>query len=408
MKNLTTLLFFGLFISSLAAQEKTDALRLYVDCSFCSQDYLRQHLPYIEYVRGRHLADVHLIASQWPTAARGKEVRYELIGQGRFAGLNDSLQFVLPLGFSENEKNEKLTAELETALIPFLARTSYRQYLSFAYQPETKESAPSSDPWKNWVATLSASGRYRKEASYRSSNLRSTVLIRKVTPEIRLQSYNYLGLDENFFQTEDSQVRSFSRELYASNVAIKSINDHWSYGGEVEFRASYFDNLKFQNRYWAALEYNLFPYSESSRRQLRFTSELGYDYRHYNDTTIYNKIREGFVACELQLALELKEQWGEASSYIEVVSFLNEPSRHQLNLWTGLSLNLFQGLTLDLGCDVSFIRNQVGLPRSGLTTEEVLLQQRQQATNFRLASSLGFSYTFGSIYNNVVNPRFGY
>ena len=96
MKNLTTLLFFGLFISSLAAQEKTDALRLYVDCSFCSQDYLRQHLPYIEYVRGRHLADVHLIASQWPTAARGKEVRYELIGQGRFAGLNDSLQFVLP------------------------------------------------------------------------------------------------------------------------------------------------------------------------------------------------------------------------------------------------------------------------------------------------------------------------
>ena len=110
----------------------------------------------------------------------------------------------------------------------------------------------------------------------------------------------------------------------------------------------------------------------------------------------------------MQLALELKEQWGEASSYIEVVSFLNEPSRHQLNLWTGLSLNLFQGLTLDLGCDVSFIRNQVGLPRSGLTTEEVLLQQRQQATNFRLASSLGFSYTFGSIYNNVVNPRFGY
>ena len=28
--------------------------------------------------------------------------------------------------------------------------------------------------------------------------------------------------------------------------------------------------------------------------------------------------------------------------------------------------------------------------------------------NQRLAASLGFSYTFGSIYNNVVNPRFGY
>lgn len=408
MKKPAALLFLLLSVSTLVAQEKTDALRLYADCAFCSQDYLRQHLPYLEYVRARQLADVHLIASQWPTAARGQEVRYELIGQGRFAGLNDSLRFVLPLGASENEQNEKLAAELETALLPFLARTSYRKYLSFAYQPETKEKAIPSDPWKNWVFTLSASGRYRKEAAFRSSNLRSTVLLRKVTPEIRLQSYNYLGLNENLFQTEDSQVRSISRELYSSNVAIRSINDHWSYGGEVEFRASYFDNLKFQNRYWAALEYNLFPYAESSRRQLRFTPELGYDYRHYNDTTIYNQIREGFLAFDFQIALALKEQWGEASTYIEVASFLNEPTRYELSFWAGLSLNLFKGLTLDINCDASLIRNQVGLPQSGLTKEEVLLQQRQQATNFRLASSLGFSYTFGSIYNDVVNPRFGY
>lgn len=408
MKSPITLLFFVLSVSTLAAQERTGALRLYADCSFCSQDYLRQHLPYLEYVRSRQLADVHLIASQWPTAARGKEVRYELIGQGYFDGMSDSLRFVLPLGSSENEQNEKLASELETALIPFLARTSLRRYLSFAYEPETKKDALPSDPWKNWVFTLSASGRYRKEASFRSSNLTSAVTIRKVTPEIRLQSYNYLGLNENLFQTEDGQVRSISRELYSSNLVIKSISDHWSYGGEVEFRSSYFDNLKFQNRYWAALEYNLFPYSESSRRQLRFSSELGYDYRHYNDTTIYNKAREGFAVCELQLALEMKEQWGEASTYLEMASFLNELSRYELSLWAGLSLNLFEGLTLDLSCDASLIRNQVGLPRSGLAKEEVLLQQRQQATNFRLATSLGFSYTFGSIYNNVVNPRFGY
>ncbi len=407
MKKPTTLLFFYLFVATLFAQEKTEALRLYVDCSFCSQDYFRQHLPYLEYVRGRQLADVHLIASQWPTAARGREVQYELIGQGRFAGMKDSLRFVLPLGTSENERNEKLAAELQAALIPFLACTPFRQYLRFSYQPEEEKEA-AADPWKNWVFTLSASGRYRKEASFRSSNLRSTVTIRKVTPEVRLQSYNYLGLSENLFTTDDSQVRSISRELYSSNVAIKSISDHWSYGGEVEFRSSWFANLKFQNRYWLALEYNLFPYSESSRRQLRITPELGYDYRRYNDTTIYNKISEGFLAFDLQLALEMKEQWGEISTYIEAASFLNDPSRYELSLWAGLSLNLFQGLTLDLNFDASLIRNQVGLPRSGLTKEDVLLQQRQQATNFRLATSMGFSYTFGSIYNSVVNPRFGY
>ena len=45
--------------------------------------------------------------------------------------------------------------------------------------------------------------------------------------------------------------------------------------------------------------------------------------------------------------------------------------------------------------------------KGGATPEEILLRRKELETNFEYFTSFGFTYTFGSIYNNVVNPRFG-
>jgi hypothetical protein len=55
---------------------------------------------------------------------------------------------------------------------------------------------------------------------------------------------------------------------------------------------------------------------------------------------------------------------------------------------------------------VSLIHDQLSLPRAGANKEEILLQIKQIETNYSYNVNLGLSYTFGSIYNNVVNPRF--
>lgn len=54
----------------------------------------------------------------------------------------------------------------------------------------------------------------------------------------------------------------------------------------------------------------------------------------------------------------------------------------------------------------SRIRDQIFLPARGLTDEEILVQRRQLATDYRFNLALGVWLTFGSIYNNVVNSRF--
>jgi hypothetical protein len=52
------------------------------------------------------------------------------------------------------------------------------------------------------------------------------------------------------------------------------------------------------------------------------------------------------------------------------------------------------------------VRNQIALARGALTQEEILLRQRELATDYRYFVSGGISYRFGSIFNNVVNTRF--
>jgi hypothetical protein len=72
-----------------------------------------------------------------------------------------------------------------------------------------------------------------------------------------------------------------------------------------------------------------------------------------------------------------------------------------------INLRLFEGFSFDIHGNVSMIHDQLSLPKEGATEEEILLEQRQLATQYDYFLSLGLRYTFGSIYTNVVNPRFG-
>jgi len=42
-----------------------------------------------------------------------------------------------------------------------------------------------------------------------------------------------------------------------------------------------------------------------------------------------------------------------------------------------------------------------------VSLDDLLLQRKELATSYNYAVSVGFSCSFGSVYSNVVNPRFG-
>jgi hypothetical protein len=71
----------------------------------------------------------------------------------------------------------------------------------------------------------------------------------------------------------------------------------------------------------------------------------------------------------------------------------------------GLNLRLFRGLSLNVNGFYSRIHDQLNLPRGEATDDEILLRRIQLATDYQYFTSFGITYTFGSIYSNIVNPR---
>ncbi len=61
---------------------------------------------------------------------------------------------------------------------------------------------------------------------------------------------------------------------------------------------------------------------------------------------------------------------------------------------------------LQLNGGVAHLNDQLNLKRGGISEAERLLQLRELATKYRIEGGIEITYTFGSIYNNIVNPRF--
>jgi hypothetical protein len=76
-------------------------------------------------------------------------------------------------------------------------------------------------------------------------------------------------------------------------------------------------------------------------------------------------------------------------------------------LFGNADVRLFKGLSLNFFASGSRVRDQLNIRDRTGTPEEILTREIEQLTAFRYFGSVGLSYTFGSIYNNVVNPRFG-
>jgi hypothetical protein len=156
-----------------------------------------------------------------------------------------------------------------------------------------------------------------------------------------------------------------------------------------------------------ALEYDFFPYSQSTRQLLTLHYELGATRYNYITQTIFGKHNETLYDETLTLSAVVKETWGSVNASVEGAHYLHDFSKHHLTFFGGASLNLYRGLSLSFSGSVSFLHDQLGIPAEDVTAQDVLLQQHQLASSFQYFTFFGLSFNFGSIFNNIVNQRFG-
>ncbi len=87
-------------------------------------------------------------------------------------------------------------------------------------------------------------------------------------------------------------------------------------------------------------------------------------------------------------------------------NYLNEFSKNRIGIQLGSDIRLFKGLSFRLHGGYSQKRDQISIAKETSSKEDILLRKTEMASDYSFWVNFGLSYTFGSIYNNVVNPRF--
>jgi hypothetical protein len=381
---------------------RKDALNVYMEAS----DYIRKEIPYVNYVRDIKDAGVYIISTYQKTGSGGSERTYFFVGQMAFTGMKDTLSFTTSPDETQDEIRIKEVRTLKMGLMRYVAKTPLSKYMKISFSEPLSETI-STDKWNSWVYRASFNGWYDGQQSYKSTSLYGNVSASRVTADWKINlsgRYNY-GIDK--FDVDSSIITSNNNSKSLNALVVRSISDHWSYGGTVYFGSSSYSNISFAGSFLPGIEYDLFPYSQSTRKQLRLLYSLGYRFANYMDTTIYNLTQESHFLHTINAAYEVVEKWGSINVNLNYSNYLYDWSKNNLSLNGYLDLRIAKGLSVNFGGGASLIHDQLGLVKGGATTEEVLLRRKELATQYQIFTSFGFTYTFGSIYNNVVNPRFG-
>lgn len=397
---------WGQHLSSLDSLKK-EAVNVFLDCERCDADYFRQQITFVNYVWERKESEVHILITFQTNASGGKTFSFLFIGQKKFTGINDTLEYFAKADATDDEIRQGQLAVLKMGLIRYVSKTPFAKYIQIAVtSPSSNENVK--DKWNSWIFNLDAGGYFNGEESSKNLNSWVSATASKITENWKIEFDLSSNYSESRFQVNDSvEIKGISTSKKFRHLMVKSINDHWSAGGYVQAKNSTFDNLNISCFILPCIEWNLFKYADATRKQLRFLYGTGYLFNDYIDTTIYNKVQEDLFIHRLAVGLELKQKWGAVSAELIGQNYLHDFSFHNVVLKKWLNVRLLKGFSVRLGGSVSLIRDQISLPKGNASLEDILLQQRQLATDYSFSGNVGLSYTFGSLYNNVVNPRFG-
>jgi len=392
--------------SSSEEPRRKGALNLFIDCRSCDMNYTRQEIPYVNYVRDTREAEVYLLVTNQPAGSGGQQYTLTYEGLGKFEGMNDTLIYTSNPDESNTEVRENKTNLMKMGLMRFVARTNVFNEVVISNNSEV-EKVEVVNNWNNWVFELQTSPRFNAEESYNRLFFSNSVNISKITPDIKLEMEFDMNNNRQKFIEDGVETVYLRTERSADFLFVKSITEHWSAGLLWDLGASTNMNYKFNTEFMPSIEYDIFPYSEATHRQFRFLYSVGYQYSNYIDTTILNITSESLYKHELRMAYQVQKKWGSANISLTGSNYFHDLSKNKIELDGYMRLRIVKGLSLSVNGGIAYINDQLNLAKGDLSEAERLLRLKEQATNFSVQGGVSLTYTFGSIYNNIVNPRFG-
>ena len=394
-------------------QEVSPGLLVFLDCDrrTCDQNYLRREITFINYVRDRQDAQIHILVTN-QAAGSGQEYQFNFIGLREFEGDDTQQVWVSSNTNTDDEKRAGIAQRIRVGILHYLAKTSLIDHIEIREQIEGIEDRflvvdPDDDPWNFWVFRLHTDGELKGEDRRSEKKMNFSVSASRTTPDWKIRNNaNYRYDERKFVLNDGSESVGMSRFWWFQPQTVKSFGEHWGFSGKMAVGHMTYMNNKLAIVGAPGIEYNIFPYSESSRRIFTFTYEVGIGRYQYFEETLFGKTEEILYDHTLLVNADAVQPWGEVEIGVELAQYLSDLDQWQAEVEGRLEFRIFRGLSVNLSGKWAAVRNQRFLPAMGQTDEQILLRQSALATDSRYEMKAGITYQFGSIFNNVVNPRF--
>ncbi len=388
------------------------AVRVYLDCqsSRCDFDFFRDQMRWVNFVRDRMVSDVLLLVTSLRTGSGGSEYTITAIGQSANRGRADTaVMFVAP-NDADDVVRRQLARRFSLLLGPYAARTPLASLISLNYAaPSSAAANPKSvkDPWNFWVYRVSVNGYGSGEKQQSFVNGFLSTSANRITQSLKITTGASMGYDQSRFDLGAGETFTNIQRNYGGNAtAVKSLGEHFSAGITSSAQFSDFNNYDLNLRVAPAVEYNVFPYKDFTRRQLTAFYSIGIASMRYQDVTIYDRTSETRPVQNITLAWNARQPWGSVNMSLFGQQFLHDLNYNSYGISGFTDLRIAKGLAINVGGNYSRVNDQLYLRRGALSDNEIIARQQALATNYRFFMNFGLSYTFGSIFNTVVNPRF--
>lgn len=386
--------------------EENKRISVFVDCENCDFSFIQNNIRHVNFVRDRYLSDVHVQITFQVTASEGQEYRLNFLGNRNFKGMKYSLAYTSFLLDTEDQRRRGLTQVLNMGLMPYVSQTPAAQLIEIKQKEPAREWTQPVDVWKHWIVHIGLAGQLEAEESQSQFKIGSSLIANRVTKNWKIKSEFKYEFEQENFKDDDENITSKRREWEASFDLIKSLSSHWSAGIFGKAKSTTFRNINLGIGVAPGVEYNFFPWQQSDRRVLSISYLAGVETFKYEEETIFNKRAETLLYGRFRTEIEFIQVWGEADFSLELSHFYHDFSKNRLGFDGDIALRIAKGLAFTVKVEAESIHDQLYLPKGDATLEEILLKQKQLATNYEVSITFGLRYSFGSIYSSVVNRRF--
>lgn len=420
------LLFATIFSSVVSAQSKAvnkDEIKVFVDCNaWCDMAFIKTEINYVDFVPDRFSSNVYIMITSQSTGSGGDELKLFFAGQENFKGMNDTLLFYRTSVDTEDEYRQRMVRYLKLGLTRFIAKTSLAQKLNISVIVNKNEEPVNSltnkkDKWNFWVYTVGLSGYLNSDDNSKSYQVSGRVSANRVTEKLKI------NLSANIYTNERTISYDGNKSVFTNkgsgiySTIVKSINSHWSAGGYASFSSSTYSNYGSKITLQPAVEYSFFKYKDAVKKSITLFYQVGASYNNYIDSGYYDSPEHFVFSHSLSLNAGFTQKWGNLNFRASWDNFLNSFTLNNAKI-RGTNINTFsiggyleirivKGLSFYVSSDANFTKGiYPNIPRKYFSRDDILTNSHQYPTQKGLYVNFGISYRFGSIYNNIVNPRF--